>query len=571
MYANFFKRIIGHAALLILLLGFDTSFSFAKEQSREPLLGHDELVEDTRQMLELLETVHPQPYFKGGGKVAFHKRFQDILKAIPHEGMTREDFRGLLSPLLASVGDGHTYVYADGSFDFAGVPLLFYVVENELYVSAVFNEKFRQYLGARLRGVEGVDKDELIRRTKNYYGADNIYGSLVQLGNFELFLAKKSVLEDLLPEWVDKSVINISLLMPDGALKNVRLPSGPTSTDNVIRPKAGIELPSLGGREFTWDFLNGSKETAYLRVMTSTQNLETYEKRMTYSNVSEEISDLYENLYDKKPTGTLEETLAALPSLTKTYSEMVRQMKEAGTKALIIDLRTNVGGFALSADILVYFLYGKEALTQLHRRINIATRKLSSHYFRDEPELSLDEMNDLAKKNGFRSYNLSENDYDFSDADKIKDGLLEKEYARKLVEDDISLTSTFWAEYLSETHSNYYRPEEIIVVTDSATFSSGFTFAQYLKLMGATMVGSIPSENIGQMGESFRYELKNSTLGGTISRSYLVHDSKMGADIVTKSHLTLDYELTYEKLKELGFSRPAAIEYALEILAKKDR
>ena len=85
------------------------------------------------------------------------------------------------------------------------------------------------------------------------------------------------------------------------------------------------------------------------------------------------------------------------------------------------------------------------------------------------------------------------------------------------------------------------------------------------------MVGSIPSENIGQMGESFRYELKNSTLGGTISRSYLVHDSKMGADIVTKSHLTLDYELTYEKLKELGFSRPAAIEYALEILAEKDR
>jgi hypothetical protein len=540
--------------------------AYAQVEQDSPLISRRALLDDSRQIRDLLESIHPQPYLKGGGKMAFHRRFQEILSAIPGEGMTREDFRELLTSLVASVGDGHTYIYADGPFDFAGVPFLFYVVEQDLYVSAVLKSEHREYLGARLRAVEGVEIGELARRTRAYYGADNIYGTLVQLANFELFLAKKVVLEDLVPEWQDMSVVNVSLLMPDGSLREVSLKAGPQIDPEFIRPTPGIELPSLGGLEFGWGFLDREQDTAYLRVLRMERNRETYEKRASYSDVTEEVLDFYGRVYGDEDSVDFEEAMSALPSLTETYSDLVTQMKNAGTSSLIIDLRTNVGGWALAADILVYFLYGKEALIDVHRRTNVVTRKLSPEYFADDPEQTLLEMNNLAATQGIRAFDLTESDYDFSEPDMLQDGLLNKDYTRKLLEDDLALSPTFFSEYQAGNYSNYYLPDNIIVVTDSATFSAGFMFAQYLKLLGATVVGSVPSQNIGQMGEVVHYELDNTKLGGAISRSFLVHDSSISGSKVAESILMPDYELTYEKLKELGFSRPAAIEYALEII-----
>lgn len=540
--------------------------AYAQVEQDSPLISRRALLDDSRQIRDLLESIHPQPYLKGGGKMAFHRRFQEILSAIPGEGMTREDFRELLTSLVASVGDGHTYIYADGPFDFAGVPFLFYVVEQDLYVSAVLKSEHREYLGARLRAVEGVEIGELARRMRAYYGADNIYGTLVQLANFELFLAKKVVLEDLVPEWQDMSVVNVSLLMPDGSLREVSLKAGPQIDPEFIRPTPGIELPSLGGLEFGWGFLDREQDTAYLRVLRMERNRETYEKRASYSDVTEEVLDFYGRVYGDEDSVDFEEAMSALPSLTETYSDLFTQMKNAGTSSLIIDLRTNVGGWALAADILVYFLYGKEALIDVHRRTNVVTRKLSPEYFADDPEQTLLEMNNLAATQGIRAFDLTESDYDFSEPDMLQDGLLNKDYTRKLLEDDLALSPTFFSEYQAGNYSNYYLPDNIIVVTDSATFSAGFMFAQYLKLLGATVVGSVPSQNIGQMGEVVHYELDNTKLGGAISRSFLVHDSSISGSKVAESILMPDYELTYEKLKELGFSRPAAIEYALEII-----
>jgi hypothetical protein len=540
--------------------------AYAQVEQDSPLISRRALLDDSRQIRDLLESIHPQPYLKGGGKMAFHRRFQEILSAIPGEGMTREGFRELLTSLVASVGDGHTYIYADGPFDFAGVPFLFYVVEQDLYVSAVLKSEHREYLGARLRAVEGVEIGELARRMRAYYGADNIYGTLVQLANFELFLAKKVVLEDLVPEWQDTSVVNVSLLMPDGSLREVSLKAGPQIDPEFIRPKPGIELPSLGGLEFGWGFLDREQDTAYLRVLRMERNRETYEKRASYSDVTEEVLDFYGRVYGDEDSVDFEEAMSALPSLTETYSDLFTQMKNAGTSSLIIDLRTNVGGWALAADILVYFLYGKEALIDVHRRTNVVTRKLSPEYFADDPEQTLLEMNNLAATQGIRAFDLTESDYDFSEPDMLQDGLLNKDYTRKLLEDDLALSPTFFSEYQAGNYSNYYLPDNIIVVTDSATFSAGFMFAQYLKLLGATVVGSVPSQNIGQMGEVVHYELDNTKLGGAISRSFLVHDSSISGSKVAESILMPDYELTYEKLKELGFSRPAAIEYALEII-----
>ena len=41
------------------------------------------LIEDARQLLDALESAHPDPYSSGGGKIAFHRRFHQTLAAIP--------------------------------------------------------------------------------------------------------------------------------------------------------------------------------------------------------------------------------------------------------------------------------------------------------------------------------------------------------------------------------------------------------------------------------------------------------------------------------------------------------
>ncbi len=530
------------------------------------LISREKLVEDSRQLLNLVETVHPQPYFSGGGKILFHKRYQNILANISDKGMSRNDFRGLLSPFLAAVGDGHTYVYPDGPSDFSGIPLIFYVVEDNLYISGVLDEKYKPLLGAKLKSVEGINLKELIQRTRNYYGSDNIYGTLSLLGNFEHFLTRKEVLEDIVPEWIEKSQINVSLIMPDGSEQHINFPVFPRSNPKFFRPQPGIKLPTLNGLEFGWGFVNNQKDIAYLKIKRMIKNRETYEKRSTYSDISDEAHSFYQDIYNKAYSSEPSEILNNLPSLTETYIDLVKQMKNAKTSSLIIDLRTNTGGWALASDMLIYFLYGKEKLIELHRSTNIAVRKLSEHYFKSEPEMTLDGINKIAKTNNQRNFDLMKNDYDFSDIENLEGNLLSREYAKKIVVEDLKLTPTFYSEFKAGNYSNYYLPKTVLVLTNAATFSSGFTFAKSLELSGAYILGVNSSQNIIQMGETFSFKLSNSGLTGSISRTQLTHDSQLNYTDLDSRVFKPDITMTYDKLKQYKFSKEAEISYAIDLL-----
>jgi hypothetical protein len=70
--------------------------------ARSGAFSRVQLVEDVRQLAHLLETAHVDPYIRGGGKIAFHRRFQRLLEAIPAKGLTRDEFVYLLRPCLAA-------------------------------------------------------------------------------------------------------------------------------------------------------------------------------------------------------------------------------------------------------------------------------------------------------------------------------------------------------------------------------------------------------------------------------------------------------------------------------------
>ena len=154
----FLMRIVAAAAILV------SSATFCQEPARSggntpALIPRNELLQDVRQLQTILETAHPDPYVRGGGKIAFHRRLQEVLNAIPPEGLTQYDFFRLLRPFVAAVGDAHTRIMTYMNIDYVrpgGVPLDFGVVEGSLYVSGVPSSLDSALIGARLLALEGV-------------------------------------------------------------------------------------------------------------------------------------------------------------------------------------------------------------------------------------------------------------------------------------------------------------------------------------------------------------------------------------------------------------------------------
>ena len=112
--------------------------------SQARIYSQEELIEDARQLAEIIESTHPDPYINGGGKIAFHRRLHLVLNAIPEEGMTRDEFMRILRPFVAAVGDAHTEIWTNyqvGTRKPGGIPLRFGIVGESLYVSGVPREE----------------------------------------------------------------------------------------------------------------------------------------------------------------------------------------------------------------------------------------------------------------------------------------------------------------------------------------------------------------------------------------------------------------------------------------------
>ncbi len=62
------------------------------------IISCDSLKKDLYQLLTLIESTHPDPYIYAGGKIAFHRRYQQTLEKISVDGMTMEEFFALIFP-----------------------------------------------------------------------------------------------------------------------------------------------------------------------------------------------------------------------------------------------------------------------------------------------------------------------------------------------------------------------------------------------------------------------------------------------------------------------------------------
>jgi len=522
------------------------------------LLDRDSLRSDVRQLADMIETIHPDPYLHVGGKVAFHRHLQSVLDAIPAQGMSRFDFYRLLRPLVAMIGDAHTQLSAPFRAPSVGIPFIFGVVGTELYVGAVPDEQYRPLIGALLVSVENVPLKELLLRARTMVSAENDYQLLRNLG-YGGILLDGSLLCDLVPEWVEKSRVRVVLRDKDGHEAEHAIPASLQLPVKWIGAPSRIKRPRPYPRGFTYTFLDSSRTSALLVVDDMQSYREMFEDWCASNRAAGEKAarDVYERIHQSDAPEDYEAVLAGIPSATDTFRTLVQEMRQAKTKTLLVDLRYNEGGNSEMYNFLLYFLYGRDVL--LHAKLHDTEVRRYSKY---DPETQSPE--DFQRINRGRAVPLATTDYDFS-ADWYGRSQRDPSVVSALKADferEMARMPTFAAEYRSVKYEAYYHPANVMVLCSAVTFSSGYTLMYYLYRAGAKIVGT-PSAQAGDcFGEGTEFTLQHSQLTGMISHkqfTYFHDDPEMGR--VLRPH----FPMTYEKLKSYDFDGNAAILYALEL------
>ena len=66
------------------LLVFFSIWTFSVAQITDTeLISQNKLIEDFRQLVDIIESTHPDPYIYGGGKITFHRRIHQTISKIP--------------------------------------------------------------------------------------------------------------------------------------------------------------------------------------------------------------------------------------------------------------------------------------------------------------------------------------------------------------------------------------------------------------------------------------------------------------------------------------------------------
>jgi hypothetical protein len=242
-------------------------------------------------------------------------------------------------------------------------------------------------------------------------------------------------------------------------------------------------------------------------------------------------------------------------------------MKRKSTQALVIDMRNNGGGNYMMAPILVYFLYGKDVLTAIPKRIarsgGGSGTRYSKLFFDRNTKVTLETIN------RDRDISLVLGDIDFSRifGDEKEDAPNSPPTENPERLERYRQISTFYAEYETGVYSGYYLPRHVLVLMTPRTSSSGLDMALYLYLCGAKLVGTPSAQAPNSWGNLLEWRLDNSGVNGEVASSF---DIPFGDDPEKGRVLPVDFPLTYEKLASYDFDHNACFLYAIELLKELD-
>ena len=73
--------------VIVIILIWKPAISFV-QRTLNMKISRSFLIDDVRQLASLLEVTHPDPYYRGGGKIAFHRRMQEVILTPAGETLT---------------------------------------------------------------------------------------------------------------------------------------------------------------------------------------------------------------------------------------------------------------------------------------------------------------------------------------------------------------------------------------------------------------------------------------------------------------------------------------------------
>jgi len=520
----------------------------------DELLSQEQLHADVRQLVGYLESAHPDPY-GDRGKVAFHRHVREVLDAIDPDGMTVEEFFGLVRPLVASLGDGHTTIRMRpeaGDDSRAWIDLE--PVDGTLFVSRVHREEDRELLGRPVESIGGVQLPELRARMSRLRGTENLYTELVFVADA---LADPGTLCDLLSLEERPRTLSIGVHGPDGVVHG-EVPIGAPPAGEGFTPPGQVTLPEANAAGMAWEFLAEDGSVAYLRIDTMMRYREAFEvwRETGYAgNLGSHLTEVAAAAAGEPVPEGVDERIALVPSGTELFTELFTAMRESGTGHLIVDLRRNRGGQSYLSMVLAHFLYGTDALVQLDDGYQI--RRYSQLYLDNYGSHSVQSLRD-------QGFELGE--YDFSSERewlrRQSEGLTGEEAAARRADiEEMLLYAPTVRRLLEQGGWDRYWTPQVTVLTSARTFSAGFDVAVTLHKLGARLAGVPPCQAGNCYIDTLGYALDHSGLRGGLSykRSLLFPGEPDRGTM-----LRPDLELTLADLESMAFDPDATVRLVLD-------
>ncbi len=513
-----------------------------------PLFSKKEIHQDIRYLLNLIQDVHPDPYSGFGGRVPFLLEAQRIMNGIPDEGLSSQNLYNLLRPFFGKMGDGHSNIYNPGKQ--AGrtenfyLPVYFSVANDAIFISQA-HKSYRDLIGYRLIEVNGKSLAELREAVRDFVSAENIFAAsrwLIRL------LVSNRTIGLLVPDV--KAEVHLLLLKPTGEEIRRSLPLSMSrnvwgSKDWISERWEGLPVSDKPFYSHFWK----DRNTAYFRIKTVMAR-EAFEimKANKRSDLDSRLENFYKNTLKISKPRNIDDAIAGVPSLTETVSLLLNEMKWLRMKHLIIDLRSNDGGWSAIAKPMFYMLFGDKFFSE--DPVQFATR-ISEQYL----ELFQLDLKSLSK-NDNREYELGDLRTELLSTKKTGQERRE-EYISDLRQDNLSFLS-----FIENLDGIPLYTPEIYVITDPGTFSAAFDMMFHLWRMGAKIVGIPPSQSPRTFVDPSPCELPNTKLAVSISRTSVVYK---GAPEVNRV-FQINHPMNWSDFHRYNFDRHSEVLYVLDLI-----
>jgi hypothetical protein len=536
----------------LFLLVASPIFSIADEAPKQ--LTHDQAVNDTKTFLALLESTHPDPYTRLGGKVAFKKKAEALVHDLPANGLSVPELTERLGKFLAPLHDGHTRVRGSRSRwqdPAARLAVQFEIMSDGLAISGSDLPELKGGRGYKLVEVDGHTIPDLMKRMSEEVATENDYGTYYGVA---LALRSFKLLGNLIPDLDRAQGVRYTMEDPKGNRVERTIhwdgdhPEDPEKWADKPLQWAGL---SRSDQPFYYRFLDDNR-TAYFRVANMSPR-ESFDIMKGYhvGDIKEMLEASYKRLKKEMPPD-IDTAMQGVPSLTQPATQMLEEMKQHNTQNVIIDLRGNGGG---STPVIVPFFYEMYGDAYFGRDSDAEFVEVKSALYMQQYHTTVEEQRK-------KEPDFEVGEYEFTGGDEP--GSAQQKRDKKFAEwNEHGLP---WVKPLEALNGKpLYRPAKVVVLCDPGTFSAAFQAMFLLHQMGATVVGVPSAQSPNAFMEGTEYTLPESDIKGLISNGMQLF---MPRDPLANVFHP-DFETTYSVFSQYDADDDSSLRYALDLLTNK--